>query len=108
MVSEIVGRDRSPKVAALMVGCWSRDIDGIVRCLRWSRRVDGIYPLYSDSLYPRHNQPITSLATIDSYSANPLVDPKTHFGTGTVELFLCHDSHDPHAYQPMFYVYPFS
>ena len=29
------------------------------------------------------------------YSSNPLQDPKTHFGTGTVELFLCHDSHDP-------------
>ena len=26
MVSEIVGRDRSPKVAALMIGCWSKDI----------------------------------------------------------------------------------
>ena len=29
-----------------------------------------------------------------SYSSNPLIDPETHFGTGTVELFLCHDSHD--------------
>ena len=29
-----------------------------------------------------------------SYSSNPLKDPKTHFGTSTVELFLCHDSHD--------------
>ena len=26
VVREIVGRDRSPKVAALMIGCWSRDI----------------------------------------------------------------------------------
>ena len=32
---------------------------------------------------------------LKSYSANPLEDPKTHTGTGTVELFLCHDSHDP-------------
>ena len=31
---------------------------------------------------------------LKSYSANPLLDPKTHFGTSTVELFLCHDSHD--------------
>ena len=30
-----------------------------------------------------------------SYSSNPLPDPKTHFGSGTVVLFLCHDSHDP-------------
>ena len=26
MVSEIVGLDRSLKVAALMMGCWSKDI----------------------------------------------------------------------------------
>ena len=26
MVSKIVGRDHSPKVAALMIGCWSKDI----------------------------------------------------------------------------------
>ena len=26
MVIKIVGLDRSPKVAALMIGCWSRDI----------------------------------------------------------------------------------
>ena len=26
MVSEIVGRDRSPKVADLMIGCWTKDI----------------------------------------------------------------------------------
>ena len=30
-----------------------------------------------------------------TYSANPPIDPTTHIGTGTVELFLCHDSHDP-------------
>ena len=29
------------------------------------------------------------------YSANPLPDPKTHFDTGTIVLFLCYDSHDP-------------
>ena len=29
-----------------------------------------------------------------SYSSNPLVDPKTHFSTGTIELFLCHNSHN--------------
>ena len=26
MVIEIVGLDRSPKIAALMIGCWSKDI----------------------------------------------------------------------------------
>ena len=39
-----------------------------------------------------------------SYSANPLVDPKTHFGTGTVGLFFVMILTTPYAYQPMFYV----
>ena len=39
-----------------------------------------------------------------SYSANPLIDPKTHFGTGTVELFFVMILTTPYAYQPMFYV----
>ena len=30
-----------------------------------------------------------------SYSVNPLLDPTTHFGTGTVWIVLCHDSHNP-------------
>ena len=34
VVIEIVGLDRSPKVAALMIGCWRRDIR-LVCCLRW-------------------------------------------------------------------------
>ena len=34
MVIEIIGLDRSPKVAALMTGCWRRDIR-LVGCLRW-------------------------------------------------------------------------
>ena len=25
----------SPKVVALMIGCWRRDIDGVICCLRW-------------------------------------------------------------------------
>ena len=39
-----------------------------------------------------------------SYSANPLVDPKTHFGTGTIELFFVMILMTPYAYQPMFYI----
>ena len=37
-----------------------------------------------------HHSPLSVL-----YSANPLVDLKTHTGTGTIVLFLCHDSHNP-------------
>ena len=47
------------------------------------------------------------LPLLKSYSANPLKDPKTHFGTGTVELFFVMFLTNPYAYQPMFYVYPF-
>ena len=41
---------------------------------------------------------------LKSYSANPLLDLKTHFGTGTVELFFVMILTTPYAYQPMFYV----
>ena len=94
MVIEIVGLDHSPKVTALMIGCWSRDIwfsglsemgqgelMGSIRCTR----IPFILVMISQS----HLSPLLP------YSSNPLPDPKTHFGTGTVELFLCHDSHDP-------------
>ena len=39
-----------------------------------------------------------------SYSSNPLIDPETHFGTGTVEWFFVMILTNPYAYQPMFYV----
>ena len=95
MVIEIVGLDRSPKVAALMIGCWSKDIwtsvssemgqgelMGSIRCTQ----IPFILIMTSQS----HLLPLSK-----SYSSDPLLDPKTHFGTGTVVLFLCHDSHDP-------------
>ena len=37
------------------------------------------------------------------YSADPLVDPKTHTGTSIVELFFVMILTTPYAYQPMFY-----
>ena len=39
-----------------------------------------------------------------TYSANPLIDPKTHFGTSTVELFFVMILMTPYAYKPMSYV----
>ena len=38
------------------------------------------------------------------YSADPLVDPKTHTNTGTVELFFVMILMTPYAYKPIFYV----
>ena len=88
MVSEIIGLDHSPKVAALMIGCWSKDIwnsvlsemgqgklMGSIRCTR--------IPFILVAISQSHLSPLSK-----SYSANPLVDPKTHFGTDTVELFF--------------------
>ena len=44
------------------------------------------------------------LPLLRPYSANPLVDPKTHFGAGTVELFFVMILTTSYAYKPMFYV----
>ena len=95
MVIEIVGLDCSPKVTTLMIGCWSKDIwtsglsemgqgklMGSIRCTR--------IPFILVTINQSHLSPLSK-----SYSSNPLLDPKTHFGTGTIVLFLCHDSHDP-------------
>ena len=46
-----------------------------------------------------HGSPLSLL-----YSADPLVDLKTHIGIGTIELFFVMILMTPYAYQPMFYV----
>ena len=38
---------------------------------------------------------------LKSYSANPLEDPKTHFSTGTIELFFVMILMNPYAYQSL-------
>ena len=85
MVSKIVGLDCSPKVTALMIGCWSRDIwasalyemgqgklMGSIRCTR--------IPFILVTTSQSHLSPLSK-----SYSTNPPVDLKTHFGTGTID-----------------------
>ena len=104
MVSEIVGRDRSPKVTALMIGCWSKDIwtsalyemgqgklMGSIRCTQ--------IPFILIMINQSHLSPLS-----EPYSSNPLEDPKTHFGIGTIELFFVMILMTPYAYQHMFYV----
>ena len=44
------------------------------------------------------------LPLLGHYSANPPIDPKTHIGTHTIELFFVMILTTPYAYQPMFYV----
>ena len=104
MVNEIVGQDRSPKVAALMTGRWSNDIwtsaltemgqGELMETIRCTR-----IPFILVAINQSHLLPLSK-----SYSANPLLDPKTHFGTGTNELFFVMILTNPYAYQPMFYV----
>ena len=104
MVIEIVGLDCSPKVAALMTGCWSRDIRFSVLTEKGQGELMGSIhctriPFILVKTSQSHLSPLSK-----PYSSNPPSDPKTHFGTSTVVLFLCHDSHDPYAYESMFYV----
>ena len=104
MVSEIVGLDRSPKVAALMIGCCKRDIwdrmlyeigqGELMRSIRCTR-----IPFILVTISQSHLSPLS-----EPYSSNPLPDPKTHFSTGTIELFFVMILTTPYAYKPMFYV----
>ena len=87
MVSEIVGRDRSPKVADLMMGCWSKDIWTSVLSEMGQGELMGFIrgtriPFILVAINQSHLSPLSK-----SYSSNPRLDPKTHFSTGIVELF---------------------
>ena len=88
MVSEIVGRDHSPKVTALMIGCWSKDIWTSVLSEMGQGELMGPIcctqiPFILIAINQSHLSPLSK-----SYSSNPLLDPKTHFRAGTVELFF--------------------
>ena len=85
----------SLKTRGLMIGCWKLVVIGSVLSEERSKPVDGIYLLYSDSLYPCHDQPITLLATIDPLFSQPTgrsADPQWCWYHWIV---LCHDSHNP-------------
>ena len=65
-----------------MIGCWMLAVIGSVSSEERSKQVDGIYPLYLGSLYPRCDQPITSLATIKVLLSQPTPrseDPLWHW-----------------------------
>ena len=104
MVSEIIGLDRSLKVAALMIGCWSKDIwTSVLSEMGQGELMGSIHctriPFILVTTNQSHLSPLSK-----PYSSNPLEDLKTHFGTGTVELFFVMILTTPYAYQPMFYV----
>ena len=83
VVNWIIGwQPSSLKTGRWMIGCWMLAVIGSVPSEERSEWVDGIHPLYSDSLYPHHDQPITLLATIS---------PLLSWPTGRSE--------NPHQYQ---------
>ena len=67
------------------------ELMGFIHCTR--------IPFILVTISQSHLSPLSK-----SYSANPLLDPKTHFGTGTVELFFVMILTTPYAYTYMFYV----
>ena len=82
-----------PEVWWLGVACWPLEYS--VSSEERLRQVDGIYLLYSDSLYPHHNQPITSLATIAPLLSWPTGRSEEPHRYRYCWIVLCHDSHDP-------------
>ena len=87
-----------------MIGCWIRDIGtsalsemgqgelmGTIHCTQ--------IPFILIAVNQSHLSPLSK-----SYSANPRLDPKTHFGTSTIELFFVMILTTPYAYQLMFYI----
>ena len=81
MVIEIVGLDHSPKVAALMIGCWSKDIWTSVLSEKGQGELMGSIHCTRIPFYPRHDQPITSLAATKVLLSQPIrrsEDPLRH------------------------------
>ena len=87
-----------------MIGCWSKDIwTSALSEMGQGELMGSIHytriPFILVATNQSHLSPLSK-----SYSSNPLLDPKTHFGTSTVELFFVMILMTPYAYKPMFYV----
>ena len=67
------------------------ELMGSIHCTR--------IPLILIAINQSHLSPL-----LKSCSANPLINPKTHFSTGAIELFFVMILSTPYAYQPTFYV----
>ena len=87
-----------------MIGCWILAVIGSVSSEERSKQVDGIYLLYSDSLYPCHDHQSHHSPLSILYSANPLVDLKTHISTNAIELFFVMILTTSYAYKFIFYI----
>ena len=77
-----------------MMGCWKIAVMVVCQLRKGQGKLMGSIcctwiPFILVAISQSHLSPL-----LDLYSANPLVDLKTHTSTDTVVLFLCHDSHD--------------
>ena len=85
------------------MGCWKIAAISVLSEIGQGKLMGSIHctriPFILVAINQSHLSPLSK-----SYSANPLVDPKTHIGTGTVELFFVMILTNPYAYKPMFYV----
>ena len=96
----MLSKDKRPDDGILHVGHWRNSVlskkgqgklMGSIRCMQ----IPFILVVTSQS----YHLPLSPL-----YSADQLVDPKTHTGTNTIELFFVMILIIPYAYAFMFYV----
>ena len=96
----------SPKMADLMMGCWDKDIRNSVLSEMGQGELMGFIhctwiPFILIAINQSHLSPLSR-----SYSANPLVDPKTDFSTvfslsrSRLIASLFHDNDDSAYCQP--------
>ena len=99
-MTTVLSKDRRPDNRMLHVGHWRNsvlsekgqgELMGSICCTQ--------IPFILVTTSQSHCSPLSLL-----YSADPLVDLKTHFGTSTIELFFVMILTTPYAYQSMFYV----
>ena len=99
-MAAMLSKDWRPDDGVLHVGHWRDSVSskkgqgelmGSIRCTQ--------IPFILIMINQSHRSPLSLL-----YSADPLVDLKTHTSTSTIELFFVMTLTTPYAYQPMFYV----
>ena len=99
-MTTMLSEDWRPNDGVLHVGHWRDSVSSekgqgeLMGSIHYTQ-----IPLILIGTSQSHRLPLSLL-----YSADPLVDLKTHTGTGTVELFFVMILTTPYAYQLIFYV----
>ena len=99
-MTAVLSKDWRPNDWVLHVGHWEYSVSskkgqgelmGSIHCTQ--------IPFILVTISQSHHSPL-----LTPYSADPLVDPKTHTDTGIVELFFVMILTTPYVYKSMFYV----